>query len=48
MLLRATGTLDTELIFAVLVWLTAIGLALNYLVEIIEWLLTPWQRSRNS
>lgn len=47
-LLRATGTLDTELIFAVLVWLTAIGLALNYLVEIIEWLLTPWQRSRNS
>lgn len=47
-LLRATGTLDTELIFAVLVWLTAIGLALNYVVEIAEWLLTPWQRSKNS
>lgn len=47
-LLRATGTLDTELIFAVLVWLTAIGLALNYLVEFAEWLLTPWQRAKNS
>lgn len=47
-LLRATGTLDTELIFAVLVWLTVIGLALNYVVEFAEWLLTPWQRARNS
>lgn len=47
-LLRATGTLDTELIFAVLVWLTVIGLALNYIVEFAEWLLTPWQRAKYS
>lgn len=47
-LLRATGTLDTELIFAVLVWLTVIGLALNYVVEFAEWVLTPWQRAKYS
>lgn len=47
-LLRASGTLDTELIFAILVVLTVIGIAVNYLVEFAEWLLTPWQRARNS
>lgn len=48
LLLQGTSTLDTTLIFAVLVVLTVIGIALNYLVEFIEWLLTPWQRARNS
>lgn len=47
-LLRASGTLDTELIFAILVILTVIGIAVNYLVEFVEWLLTPWQRTRHS
>lgn len=44
LLLYATSTLDTGLIFAVLVVLTVIGIALNYLVEFAQWLLTPWQR----
>jgi len=43
-LLRATNTLDTSLVFAVLVLLTVIGVALNYIVEFAEWALTPWQR----
>ncbi|WP_405431158.1 ABC transporter permease [Micromonospora sp. NBC_00617] len=48
LLLQGTSTLDTTLIFAVLVVLTIIGIALNYLVELVEWLLTPWQRARNN
>jgi NitT/TauT family transport system permease protein len=47
-LLRGTGTLDTEIVFAVLVVLTIIGLAINYIVEFAEWLLTPWQRTKFS
>ena len=47
-LVRATSNLDTTLVFAVLVVLTVIGIALNYSVEFAEWLLTPWQRSKNS
>lgn len=43
-LLRASGAMDTEYMFAILVILTIIGVILNYLVEGIEWLLTPWQR----
>ena len=43
-LLRASGAMDTEYMFAVLVILTVIGVILNYLVEAVEWLLTPWQR----
>ncbi|MBT2473688.1 ABC transporter permease subunit, partial [Microbacterium sp. ISL-103] len=43
-LLRASGQLDTEYMFAILVILTVIGIVINYLVEAIEWLLTPWQR----
>ena len=46
LLLRASGTLDTELIFAILVVLTGIGIAVNYLVEGVEWLMTPWQRRK--
>lgn len=45
-LLRGTSTLDTELIFAVLVVLTVIGVGINYIVEFAEWLMTPWQRAK--
>lgn len=47
-LLRGTSTLDTELIFAVLVVLTVIGIAINYIVEFAEWAMTPWQRTKNN
>ena len=47
-LLRGTSTMDIELVFAVLVVLTLIGVAINYLVEFCEWAMTPWQRSRNT
>ena len=47
-LLRGTSTMDIELTFAVLVVLTFIGIAINYLVEFAEWLMTPWQRAKNS
>lgn len=47
-LLRASGQLDTEYMFAILVILTVIGILINYLVEGIEWLLTPWQRRSSS
>ena len=43
-LLRGTSTMNIELTFAVLVILTVIGLAINYVVEFSEWLLAPWQR----
>lgn len=43
-LLRASGALDTEYMFAVIVIMTVVGIVLNYLIEIIEWLVTPWQR----
>lgn len=43
-LLRGTSTMNMELTFAVLVILTIMGLAINYVVEFSEWLLTPWQR----
>jgi NitT/TauT family transport system permease protein len=45
-LLQATNTLDATMVFAVLVLLTVIGVALNYAVELAEYLLTPWQRAR--
>lgn len=44
-LLRGTSTMDIELTFAVLVVLTVIGIVINYVVELSEWLMTPWQRS---
>lgn len=43
-LLKGTSTMNIELTFAVLVVLTVIGLAINYIVEFSEWLLAPWQR----
>ncbi|MEV0068154.1 ABC transporter permease [Amycolatopsis sp. NPDC050768] len=45
-LLQATNTLDSTTVFAVLVLLTLLGVILNYLVELIEFLLTPWQRAK--
>jgi NitT/TauT family transport system permease protein len=48
LLLSATGTLDTTLVFAILFVMTVIGLALNSLVELVEWLMTPWRRRRDS
>jgi NitT/TauT family transport system permease protein len=47
-LLRGTSTMDIELVFAVLVVLTLVGIALNYLVEFCEWAMTPWQRAKYS
>ena len=46
-LLRGTSNMDIELVFAVLVVLTVVGIAINYAVEAWEWLLTPWQRAKN-
>lgn len=46
-LLQATGTLDTPLIFAILLILTFIGLALNYAIELIEFLIAPWLRTKS-
>jgi NitT/TauT family transport system permease protein len=45
-LLQGTANLDTTLVFAVLFLLTIIGLALNSIVEVVEYLITPWQRSQ--
>ncbi len=45
-LLRGTSTMDIELVFAVLVVLTFVGIAINYLVEFCEWAMTPWQRAK--
>jgi len=47
-LLRGTSTMDIELVFAVLVVLTVIGIGINYIVEFCEWAMTPWQRAKNS
>ena len=45
-LLRGTSTMDIELVFAVLMVLTLVGIAINYLVELCEWAMTPWQRAK--
>jgi NitT/TauT family transport system permease protein len=45
-LLRGTSTMDIELVFAVLVVLTIVGIAINYVVELCEWAMTPWQRAK--
>ena len=47
LLLQGTSRLDTELIFSLLLLLTLIGIALNYIVEAVEYVLTPWQRAGN-
>lgn len=45
-LLRGTSTMDIELVFAVLVVLTVVGIVINYVVEFCEWAMTPWQRAK--
>lgn len=45
-LLRGTSTMDIELVFAVLIVLTIVGIVLNYVVEFCEWAMTPWQRAK--
>ena len=45
-LLQGTANLDTTRVFAVLFMLTVIGLGLNSIVEAVEYLITPWQRSK--
>lgn len=47
-LLRGTSTMDIELVFAVLVVLTVVGIAINYVVEFWEWAMTPWQRVKDN
>ncbi len=47
-LLRGTSTMDIELVFAVLVVLTLMGVAINYIVEFSEWAMTPWQRAKST
>jgi NitT/TauT family transport system permease protein len=46
-LLQATGTMDVTLVFAILLLLTIIGLALNGVVEVVEYLMTPWRRGQS-
>jgi NitT/TauT family transport system permease protein len=48
LLLQATGSLDTTLVFAILFVMTIIGLALNSAVEILEYLMAPWRRRRGA
>ena len=43
-LLQGTANLDTTRVFAVLFLLTVIGLALNLIVEICEYVMAPWLR----
>jgi NitT/TauT family transport system permease protein len=47
-LLKGTSTMDISLTFAVLIVLTVIGIAINYVVEFAEWVMTPWQRARSN
>lgn len=47
-LLKANSNLNTALLFAALVVLTVIGLALFYLTELIERFLIPWHITRRS
>jgi len=47
LLLQATGTLDTTYVFAILFLLTIIGLALNSIVELVEYFMAPWRRAHD-
>ncbi len=46
LLLQGTSTLDTELIFAIIFVLTLMGVGLNYLTELAEYIVTPWRRGQ--
>ena len=48
LLLQYNGNLDTAMVFAVIVVLSIIGLALYYAVEILERLMIPWHVSQQS
>ncbi|MBV9050850.1 MAG: ABC transporter permease [Hyphomicrobiales bacterium] len=48
LMLQATGRLDTTFVFAILFIMTIIGLGLNSLVELLEYLLAPWRRRRRA
>ena len=47
-MLQATTTLDMPESFAVLVLMTIVGVAMNYLVELVQYLMTPWQRAKSN
>ncbi|HUY10235.1 MAG TPA: ABC transporter permease [Candidatus Dormibacteraeota bacterium] len=44
---RATGFLDTPLVFADLVVLSVFGIVLAYAMNGVQWLVMPWRRSRH-
>jgi NitT/TauT family transport system permease protein len=46
MLLQANANLQTSLLFAIIAVLTCLGLALFYLVELIERVTIPWHSTR--
>jgi NitT/TauT family transport system permease protein len=46
LLLVSNSNLDTALLFATIVALTALGLILFYIIEIVEHFLIPWHVSR--
>jgi NitT/TauT family transport system permease protein len=46
LMLQAPGRLDTTFVFAILFIMTIIGLALNSIVEILEYVMAPWRRRR--
>ena len=46
-LLQGTANLDTTRVFAVLFLLTIIGLGLNAIVEVYEYVLAPWLRNQD-
>jgi NitT/TauT family transport system permease protein len=48
LLLQYNGNLETPMVFAIIVVLSAIGLALYYTVELIEKLTIPWHVSQNA
>ena len=46
LLLQYNGNLDTPMVFAIIVLLSLIGLAVYYVVEIIERITIPWHVSQ--
>jgi NitT/TauT family transport system permease protein len=44
--LQANSVLDTDLSFAAIVVLSAIGIGMFYVIELLEWWLVPWQAAR--
>lgn len=48
LILLSTSSLQTALVFACLIILAIQGIALFYLIELIEWLVLPWNRSSST